>query len=73
LDVLESRLSWAPGAVAVAAALLVGFGMVWIGPAAADGCAASCRSAYNQCRISTKGSPSCEGQFTSCMQSCRKK
>jgi hypothetical protein len=73
LDVLERRLTWALGAVAVAAALLVGAGLVWIDRAEADGCAASCRSAYNQCRIATKGSPSCEGQFTSCMQSCRRK
>jgi len=73
MDLLERRMIWALGAVAVAAAILTGAGLVSIDRAAADGCAARCRSAYNQCRIATKGSPACEGQFTSCMQGCRKK
>jgi hypothetical protein len=66
-------MTWALAAVAVAAAVLAGAGLVTIDRAAADSCAAACRSAYNQCRIATKGSSSCEGQFTSCMQSCRKR
>lgn len=70
--VRERRMTSALGAVAVAAAVLVGTSLVFVGPAAAD-CAASCRSSYNQCRMETKGSPSCEGRFTSCMQGCRKK
>ncbi len=38
---------------------------------AKDGaCTASCRSAYNECRVQTKGHPRCDAQFTSCMQSC---
>jgi len=41
--------------------------------AVADSCGAACRNAYNQCRIATKGSSSCEAQFTSCMQRCRSK
>lgn len=41
--------------------------------ASANQCGASCRNAYNQCRISTKGSPSCEAAFTRCMQSCIRK
>jgi hypothetical protein len=61
------------GTVAVAGAMLAGAGLASIDRAAADGCAAGCRSAYNQCRIATKGSSSCEAQFTACMQSCRKK
>ena len=75
---LERRMTWAPmtwamGAAAVAAAILLCAGLVPIDPVAADGCAARCRSAYNQCRIATKGSPACEGKFTSCMQGCRKR
>jgi hypothetical protein len=73
MDVLERRMTWALGGAAIAAAMLVCAGLVSIDRAAADSCAASCRSSYNQCRISTKGSPSCEGKFTSCMQGCRKK
>ncbi len=70
---LERRMIWALGAVAVAAAVLVGGGVMPVDRAAADGCAAGCRSAYNQCRIATKGSSSCEAAFTRCMQSCRKR
>ena len=33
-------------------------------------CTASCRQQYNQCRISTKGSPSCDAQFAACMRRC---
>jgi hypothetical protein len=37
---------------------------------AAGSCGQGCKNAYNQCRISTKGSASCEIAFTRCMQSC---
>jgi hypothetical protein len=33
-------------------------------------CTESCRSQYNQCRISTKGSPACDAQFAACMRRC---
>jgi hypothetical protein len=33
-------------------------------------CTAACRAQYNQCRIATKGSPSCDAQFAACMQRC---
>lgn len=33
-------------------------------------CTASCRNAYNQCRVQTKGHPRCDSQFTACMQNC---
>ena len=33
-------------------------------------CTASCRNAYNQCRVQTKGHPQCDSQFTACMQNC---
>lgn len=38
---------------------------------AQDGaCTAGCRAQYAQCRIATKGSPSCDAQFAACMRSC---
>jgi hypothetical protein len=33
-------------------------------------CTAACRSAYNQCRVQSKGHPSCDAQFTACMRRC---
>jgi hypothetical protein len=57
---------------AVAAAFLAA--VICFSPAEAEGgCGASCAHAYNQCRIQTKGSSSCEAQYSSCLQSCRKK
>ena len=35
-------------------------------------CASSCRSAYNDCRISTKGSSSCDAQYQACLRGCVK-
>jgi uncharacterized membrane protein len=72
MDVLERRMSWALAAAALAA-LLVGAGIVSINRASANACGAACQKAYNQCRIATKGSPSCEAKYTSCMQRCRQK
>ena len=40
--------------------------------ARADDCAGQCRARHNQCRLQTKGSPSCDGQLQSCLQSCFK-
>ena len=55
---------------AVAAAFLAA--VMFFGPAEAEGgCGASCAHAYNQCRIQTKGSASCEKQYSSCLQGCR--
>jgi len=65
-------MSWALATLAVAAALLA-FGLLSIDRAAANACGAACRNAYNQCRIATKGSSSCEAAYTNCVQSCRKK
>ena len=54
---------------AVAAAFLA---VTYFGPAEAEGgCGGSCAHAYNQCRIETKGSATCEKQYSSCLQSCR--
>jgi hypothetical protein len=64
-------MTWALTA-ALIAATITGAAIVSSGPAAANACAANCRSAYNQCRMQTKGSSQCESQFTSCIQGCRK-
>jgi hypothetical protein len=74
MNVIDRRSSWALAAVAVVAALLAASGLVAPRPAEAEGgCGESCRSAYNQCRIATKGSAACEAAFTSCMQTCIKR
>jgi hypothetical protein len=41
--------------------------------AQSSSCAAACRAAHNDCRIATKGSPSCDAQFQACLLDCRKK
>lgn len=33
-------------------------------------CTEDCRSRYNECRLSTKGSPSCDAEFAVCMRRC---
>lgn len=38
--------------------------------ACANTCQQSCRAAWNQCRIATKGSPACDAKLQACMQSC---
>ena len=53
---------------------LIGLFTFWGGNvqlANADQCVSQCRNAHNQCRISTKGSPSCDAQLQSCLDSCR--
>jgi hypothetical protein len=69
MNVLELRTTWAAAMAAVAAAVLATLALG--GGASANDCGSACRKAYNQCRIATKDSPSCEAQFTRCMQSCR--
>ena len=74
MNVIDRRSLWALAAGAVVAALLAGSGLVATQTAEAEGgCGESCRSAYNQCRIATKGSAACEAAFTSCMQRCIKR
>jgi hypothetical protein len=74
MNVIDRRSLWALAAGAVVAALLAGSSLMATAPAEAEGgCGESCRSAYNQCRIATKGSSSCEAAFTSCMQHCIKR
>jgi hypothetical protein len=70
--VLDRKLNWALTiCIAVAGLLAVGFAV--LDGASANQCGAKCRNAYNQCRITTKGSPTCETAFTSCMQRCIKR
>jgi hypothetical protein len=68
MNVHELRTTWAAAAAAVAAAVLA---TLALGGASANDCGSACRKAYNQCRIATKDSPSCETQYNSCLQSCR--
>jgi hypothetical protein len=71
--VLRRKWNWALISAAALATLLAALGLAMSDRVSANQCGASCRNAYNQCRISTKGSPSCEAAFTACMQSCIRK
>jgi outer membrane murein-binding lipoprotein Lpp len=57
-------------AAVVAASLLVSGGS---GPVLANACADGCRAKHNQCRMSTKNSPSCDAELQRCLQSCMKR
>lgn len=61
----------------IAAALLAAFAVA--GGLAGDStcvqaqsssCRSTCLAQYNQCRISTKGSPACDQQYQACLQGC---
>ena len=67
---LERKLNWALTGIFATLALLAALGLASVDGARANQCGASCKNSYNQCRISSKGSPSCEIAFTRCMQSC---
>jgi hypothetical protein len=56
---------------AVAVGLAAGLALV-SGCAEAQGnaCAAQCYAQHNQCRMATKGSPSCDAQLTACLRGC---
>ena len=69
----DRKITWALAVVAVVAALVAGTGLMSSKRASADGCGSDCKSAYSQCRMETKGSESCERQFTRCLQRCIKK
>lgn len=72
-QVVDSRMTGALVRAVVCAMLLAGAGLLGTAPASAASCGAKCKQAFNQCRISTKGSPSCDKQFTKCMQGCIKR
>ena len=40
------------------------------GPAEANQCAAACYAQHNQCRMATKGSPTCDAALTQCLRAC---
>lgn len=69
-NVLGRKLNWALMCGFAVIAALVGIGLASGDRVVAGSCGSSCKNEYNQCRISTKGSPSCEVAFTRCMQSC---
>lgn len=52
-------------------AIIAAVGSATMQLANADNCVSQCRNAHNQCRIATKGSPSCDAQLQACMDSCR--
>jgi hypothetical protein len=58
--------------LALLAAVLLGSApeVACVALAQSGACTSACRSQYNQCRIATKGSPSCDAQFAACMQRC---
>lgn len=58
-------------ALALGAAAWLGLNGVQM--AQANSCVSSCRAAHSQCRIATKGSPSCDSQLQSCLQGCLSK
>jgi hypothetical protein len=68
--VLGRKVNWAlmSGLVVIATLIAIGIGLS--DRVAAGQCGSNCKNEYNQCRISTKGSASCEIAFTRCMQSC---
>jgi hypothetical protein len=55
------------GLIIVVFGLMIGTGVL---AAKADTCTDSCRAAHNQCRLQTKGAPSCDTQFNACVQTC---
>lgn len=67
---LGRRLNWALRTSLLVLAALMAIGVGSSERVAAGACGAGCKNEYNQCRIQTKGSPSCEIAFTRCMQSC---
>jgi hypothetical protein len=68
---VKGIMSTAFAVIAVLGVLAVGDSGVEL--AQADQCVQQCRSAHNQCRINSKGSPSCDAQLQACMDSCRAK
>lgn len=43
---------------------------VWVDSASANQCANACYSRHSQCRISRKGSSSCDAQLRQCLRQC---
>ena len=71
---LNRNIPWLAGiAVALGATLLAlagdssGVSAQLVGAAS---CRSACLAQYNQCRMSTKGSPTCDAHYQSCLQAC---
>ncbi len=43
---------------------------LWVEKAEASGCAQGCYARHAQCRIQTKGSPSCDAALRQCLKGC---
>lgn len=68
---MTKRLTITCGVLLALAAGLSGASLFPVtGPASANQCASACYAAHNQCRVSTKGSPSCDAQLSRCLSSC---
>jgi hypothetical protein len=50
---------------------LAAAGILSVGSATANQCAAQCYAAEKACLVATKGDPSCRAQLSACLQSCR--
>ena len=57
-------------ALAASAGLIGLTGNSTCGMAQSLSCRASCLAQYNECRLSTKGSPICDSHYQACLQSC---
>lgn len=65
------RLTIACGATLALGAVVMGASLLFVGDtASANQCANACYAAHSQCRVSTKGSPSCDAQLSRCLSSC---
>jgi hypothetical protein len=62
------RLALAAAAVVAAIAGLTSD--TTCGLAQAGSCRSACLQQYNECRISSKGSPQCDAQYQICLQRC---
>ena len=67
---MRRRLVFALVSAVVAAATLALSAFVLRGDATANQCANACYAAHNQCRVATKGSPSCDSQLSACLARC---
>lgn len=61
------------GFVLAAAGLAITTELYVSGGASANQCANACYNAHNQCRVATKGSPSCDAQLSRCLAGCGRK
>ena len=65
------KIPWIAAIALASTTLLAGLaGESGCATAQSSSCRSICLSQYNQCRITTKGSPSCDAQYQSCLQAC---